>query len=206
VSGSALTLGFGATDRADKLFECLTPARLVLKVFALQRESTRNGPHESRQKRVPYLWDALSTRLGPLQWDLVESDAGQSLANEGRRYTTPLHTVAWGGAEDSSGTDVFSQALTEKSGLCTSPVFAMMLQFLSLVRDQKAQVAVVAPRWDESVPRGIWWPLWMEFATGRVLSSTRGTIGVFVEQTMHGEWEPARPVPCDVWGICFRCA
>ena len=206
MSGSALTLGFGATDRADKLFECLTPARLVLKVFALQRESTRNGPHESRQKRVPYLWDALSTRLGPLQWDLVESDAGQSLANEGRRYTTPLHTVAWGGAEDSSGTDVFSQALSEKSGLCTSPVFAMMLQFLSLVRDQKAQVAVVAPRWDESVPRGVWWPLWMEFATGRVLSSTRETIGVFVEQTMHGEWEPARLVPCDVWGIYFRCA
>ena len=90
MSGSALTLGFGATDRADKLFECLTPARLVLKVFALQRESTRNGPHESRQKRVPYLWDALSTRLGPLQWDLVESDAGQSLAKGGD--TLPHYT------------------------------------------------------------------------------------------------------------------
>jgi hypothetical protein len=101
---------------------------------------------------------------------------------------------------------VFSQALTEKSGLCASPLFGMMLQFLSLVRDQQVQVAVVAPRWGESVPRGMWWPLWVEFATDRVLSATRGTMEVFVEQTMHGEWEPAKPVPCDVWGICFRCA
>jgi len=83
VSGSALTLGFGATNRADKLFECLTPARLVLKVFALQRESTRNGPHESKQKRVPYLGDALNTRLGPLQWDLMASDANAQLLTEG---------------------------------------------------------------------------------------------------------------------------
>ena len=125
---------------------------------------------------------------------------------KGARYITPLHTVAWGEAEDSSGTNVISQALTEESGLCANPAFGMKLQFLTLVRDQKAQVAVVAPRWDGSVPGGTWWPLWMEFATDRVLSATRGTIGVFVEQTMHGEWEPARPVPCDVWGICFRCA
>jgi hypothetical protein len=101
---------------------------------------------------------------------------------------------------------VFSQTWTEKSGLYANPVFGMMLQFLSLVRDQKAQVAVVAPRWDGSVPGGTWWPLWMEFATDRVLSPTRGTIGVFVEQTMHGGWEPAGPVPWDVSGIRFRCA
>ena len=55
---------------------------------------------------------------------------------------------------------MFSQTLTEKSGLYANPVFGMMLQFLSLVRDQQAQVAVVAPRWDGSVPGGTWWPLW----------------------------------------------
>ena len=54
------------------------------------------------------------------------------VAGEGGRYVTPLHTVAWGGAEDSSGTNVSSQALTEKSGLCASPVFGMMLQFSRL--------------------------------------------------------------------------
>ena len=48
MSGSALTLGFGATNRADKLFECLSTARLVLRVFALPKE-LRNGPHESKQ-------------------------------------------------------------------------------------------------------------------------------------------------------------
>ena len=73
---------------------------------------------------------------------------------KGARYITPLHTVAWGGAEDSSGTNVFSQALTEESGLCANPAFGMKLQFLTLVRDQKAQMAVVAPRWDGSVLRG----------------------------------------------------
>ena len=37
------------------------------------------------------LWDALNTRLGPLQWDLVESDASaQSLAKGGG--TLPHYT------------------------------------------------------------------------------------------------------------------
>jgi hypothetical protein len=40
VFGSDLSLGFGATNRADKLFECVSTARLVLKVFALPRESS----------------------------------------------------------------------------------------------------------------------------------------------------------------------
>ena len=101
---------------------------------------------------------------------------------------------------------MFSQTLTEKSGLYANPVFGMMLQFLSLVRDQKAQVAVVAPGWDKSVPGGPWWPLWMEFATDRVLLATRRTPGVFVQQTMHGGWEPAGPVPWDVWAFRFSCA
>jgi hypothetical protein len=35
VFGSDLSLGSGATDRADELFECVYKARLVLKVFAL---------------------------------------------------------------------------------------------------------------------------------------------------------------------------
>jgi hypothetical protein len=40
---------------------------------------------------------------------------------------------------------------------------------------------VVAPRWDGSVPGGTWRRLWIEFATDRVLSATRGTIGVLIE-------------------------
>jgi hypothetical protein len=40
VFGSDLSLGFGATDRADELFECVSTARLVLKVFALPGESS----------------------------------------------------------------------------------------------------------------------------------------------------------------------
>jgi hypothetical protein len=113
---------------------------------------------------------------------------------KGARYITPLHTVAWGGAEDSSGTNVFSQALTGGSGLCANPAFGMKLQFLTLVRDQKAQVAVVAPTWDGSVlyyyyyygsvrlgghggPYG-----WSPPLTGdRVLSGTRGTMEVFID-------------------------
>jgi hypothetical protein len=35
-----------------------------------------------------------------------------------------------------------------------NPVFGMMLQFLSLVRDHKAQVVVIAPGWDGAVPGG----------------------------------------------------
>ena len=78
------------------------------------------------------LWEALNTRLGPLQWDLVESGASdQSMAKGRGTYITPLHTVAWGGAEDSSGTNVISQALTEESGLCANPAFGMKLQFLT---------------------------------------------------------------------------
>jgi hypothetical protein len=44
------------------------------------------------------LWDALNTRLGPLQWDLVASERRERpIAGRGGRYITPLHTVAWGG-------------------------------------------------------------------------------------------------------------
>jgi hypothetical protein len=83
-------------------------------------------------------------------------------------------------------------------------VFGMMLQFLSLVRDQRAQVVVVAPGWDGSVPGGSWWPLLLEFTTDRVLLATRGTpAGVFVQQTVDGGWEPAGPVPWDVWAFRF---
>jgi hypothetical protein len=74
-----------------------------------------------------------------------------------------------------------------------------------MVRDQKAQVVVVAPGWDGSVPGGAWWPLLMEFATDRVLLATRGTPGVFVQQTIDGGWEPAGPVPWDVWACRFTC-
>jgi hypothetical protein len=38
-----------------------------------------------------------------------------------------------------------------------------------------------------------------------VLLATRGTPGVFVQHTMDRRWEPAGPVPWDVWGIRFDC-
>jgi len=66
-----------------------------------------------------------------------------------------------------------------------------------------ARVVLVAPGWDGSVPGGTWWPLLIEFATDRILLATKGTPGVFVQQTMAGGWEPAGPVPWDVWGVRF---
>jgi hypothetical protein len=134
---------------------------LVLKVFALLGEFRAA---EWAAERVNYklclaLWNGLDTRLGPLQWDLMASDANaQSLADGGGILP---HYTRWP-EEGSSGTNVFSQALTGRSGLYANPVFGVMLQFLSLVRDQKAQVVVVAPGWDGSVPGGTWWPLLMD--------------------------------------------
>ena len=99
VFGSDLSLGFGANDRADELFKCVSGAHLVLKVFALPGESR---VAEWTAERVNYklcltLWDTLNTRLGPLQWDLMASDANAQSLAEGGGYITPLHTVACGG-------------------------------------------------------------------------------------------------------------
>jgi hypothetical protein len=102
VSGSALTLGFGATNRADKLFECLSTARLVLRVFALPGESTRNGPHENKQEPVPCLVGSAEHPPGPATMGRRGVRRERPVDGEGGRYITPLHTVAWGGAEDSS--------------------------------------------------------------------------------------------------------
>jgi hypothetical protein len=133
----------------------------------------------------------------------MASDANAQSLTEGGGALP--HYTRWPG-EGSTGTNVFSQTLTGRSGLYANPVFGMMLQFLSMVRDQKAQVVVIAPGWDGSVPGGVWWPLLMEFATDRVLLATRGTPGVFVQQTIDGGWEPAGPVPWDVWACRFTCA
>jgi len=70
------------------------------------------------------------------------------------------HYTRWP-TRDSSGVNVFSQTLTARPGLYANPVFGMMLQFLSLVRDQRARVVLVAPawvgrfgpRWDMVAPR-----------------------------------------------------
>ena len=202
--GSDLSLGSKATARANELFECVSKARLVLKVCALpggSRVAEWTAERFNYKLCLP-LWGVLDTRLGPLQWDLMASDANaQSLAGGGGALP---HYTRWP-AKGSSGANVFSQTLTGRTGLYANPVFCMMLQFLSLMRDQRAQVVVVAPGWDGSVPGGTWWPLLMEFATARVLLATRGTPGVFVQQTVDGRWEPGGPVPWDVWGIRFNC-
>ena len=202
VFGSDLSHESGADVRADDLFQCVSQAHLVLKVFALPGK-TRIA--EWTAERVNYklslaLWNALGTRLGPLQWDLMASDANAQSWTAGGDALP--HYTRWP-EEGSSGTNVFSQTLTGRSGLYANPVFGIMLQFLSLVRDQEAQVVVVAPGWDGSVPGGSWWPLLLEFATDRVLLATRGTPGVFVQQTVDGRWEPAGPVPWDVWAFRF---
>ena len=98
MSGSDLTLGFGATNQAGKLFECLSKARLVLKVFALPRGSTsRNGPHESIQEPVPYLVGCAKHTPGPATMGPRGVRRERPVAGRGGRYITPLHTVAWGG-------------------------------------------------------------------------------------------------------------
>ena len=60
------------------------------------------------------------------------------------------HYTRWP-TKGSSEANVFSQTLTGRTGLYANPVFCMMLQFLSLVRDQRAQVVFVAPGWDGSI-------------------------------------------------------
>ena len=95
MSGLDLTLGLGATNRANKLFEGLSTARLVLKVFALPRESTsRNGPHESKQKPVPYLVGCAEHTPGPAAMGPRGVRRERPVAGRGWRYITPLHTVA----------------------------------------------------------------------------------------------------------------
>ena len=204
VFGSDLSLGSEATARANELFDCISKARLILKVCALPGSSRRAEWKAERlnYKLCPPLWDVLNSRFGPFQWDLMASDANaHSLPRESDAIT---HYKRWPTAY-SSGGNVFSQTLTGKTGLYANPVFRMMLHFLSLVRDQKAQVVVIAPGWDGSVPNGTWWPLLMEFAKDRILLATRGTPGVFLQQTLDERWEPAGPVPWDVWAVCFGC-
>jgi hypothetical protein len=85
VFGSDLYLGFGANVRADELFKYVSRAHLVMKVFALPGKSR---VAEWTAERVNYklclaLWNALNTRLGPLQWDLMASDANAQPLTEG---------------------------------------------------------------------------------------------------------------------------
>ena len=204
VFGSDLSLSVGSDVRANELFQCVSRAHLVLKVFALPGKSrvAEWSAERVNYKLCPTLWDTLNTSLGPLQWDLMASDANAQSLTEGSGVLP--HYTRWP-AEGSAGINVFSQTLTGRSGLYANPVFGMMLQFLSMVRDQKAQVVIVAPGWNGSIPGGAWWPLLMEFATDRVLLATRGTPGVFVQQAINGGWEPAGPVPWDVWACRFTC-
>jgi len=205
VFGSDLSGGPRATARADALFACVSDAHLVLKVCTLPGDSrvAEWTAERANYRLCPPLWGVLDARLGPLQWDLMASDANaQTLTAEGDALP---HYTRWP-ARSSSGTNVFSQTLTARPGLYANPVFSMMLQFLNLVRDQRAQVVLVAPGWDGSVPGGTWWPLLLEFATDRILLATKGTPGVFVQQTIAGGWEPAGPVPWDVWGVRFNGA
>jgi hypothetical protein len=79
VFGSDLSLGSEATARANELFEYVSKSRLVLKVCALPGASR---VAEWTAERFDYklclpLWDVLDARLGPLQWDLMASDANK---------------------------------------------------------------------------------------------------------------------------------
>jgi len=99
---------------------------LVLKVCALPEDSrgTEWAAERINYKLCPSLWGVLNARLGPLQWDLMASDANaQALAAGGG--TLP-HYTRWP-ARGSSGVNVFSQTLTARPGLYDNPVFGMML-------------------------------------------------------------------------------
>ena len=185
--GSDLSKGHTATARADTLFECVSGACLVLKVCALPEHSrgAEWAAERINYKLSPSLWSILNARMGPLQWDLMASDANAQAVTAGG--STLPHYTRWP-AMGSSGVNVFSQTLTARPGLYANPVFGMMLQFLSLMKDQKAKVVLVAPGWAGSIPGGTWWPLLMEFATDRVLLATKRTPGVFLQQTMAGGW------------------
>jgi hypothetical protein len=80
VFGADLSLGPGATDRADGLFECVSILRHAC-------DGVEGFRPPSSYKLCLTLWGALNTRLSPLQWDLMASDANtQSLAERAIRY------------------------------------------------------------------------------------------------------------------------
>jgi hypothetical protein len=144
VFGSDLSKGHTATARANALFECVFGACLVLKFCALPEHSrgAEWAAERINYKLSPSLWRVLNAHMGPLQWNLMASDANtQAVAAGG---STLPHNTRWP-AVGSSGVNVFSQTLTARPGLYANPVFGMMLQFLSLVRDRKAKVVLVAP-------------------------------------------------------------
>jgi hypothetical protein len=122
------------------------------------------------------------------------------------------HYARWP-TRDSSGANVFSQTLTARPGsLYANPVFGMVAAAVpqpgTYATRKLRCVVLVAPGWGGSVPGGTWWPFLMEFvfATDWILLASKGTPGVFVQQTMAGGWEPAGPVPWDVWGVRFSGA
>jgi hypothetical protein len=132
--------------------ECVSEARLVLKVCALPGDS--RGEMDRGEGQL----QAVRTPVGcagkpPRPIDVGPDGIGRERPSaDGRgRCAAPLHTMA---NEGLLGANVFSQSLTMRPGLYANPVFGMMLQFLNVVRDQKAQVVLVAPGWDGSVPGG----------------------------------------------------
>jgi hypothetical protein len=161
VFGSDLSLGFGATDRADELFECLSTARLVLKVFALPGESRvaeSDRGDSNKLQAGPYFVGCAEHPPGPAAI-MGPHGVRRERPIAGRRGRYLPHYTRWP-REGSSGINVFSQTLTGRSGLYANPVFGMMLQFLSLVRDQSEGaggggcpwVGRISPRGDVVAP------------------------------------------------------
>ena len=83
--GSDLLMGPAATARANALFECVSEVRLVLKVCALPGDSrvAEWTAERVNYKLCPPLWGVLDTRLGPLKWDLMASDANAQALTAG---------------------------------------------------------------------------------------------------------------------------
>jgi hypothetical protein len=208
VFGSDLSMGSAAIARANALFECVSQARLVLKVCALPRGSriAELTAERVNYKLCPPLWDVLNTRLGPLKWDLMASDVNaQALAGGGG-----VLPITHDGQRGAPRERTFFAILDHETRVVCQPRLRhdATIPQPGARPESSPRVVLVAPAgWDGSVPGGTWCPLLMEFATDRVLLAIRGTPGVFVQQTMApGGWEPAGPVPWDVWGVRFDCA
>jgi len=202
VLSSDLSRGAQGACRAGRLFDMVSGARVLAAVVSVPESgSLRSREFERGQFRLSTrLWDVgIQSRFGPRAFDMMASDGNARCGELGE----PLpHFTRWP-MPGSAGTNVFSQRVSGVLGLYANPVFAMMAPFLHLLRIQRASAVVVIPGWVGAAPGAPWWPLVQEYATDAELLARRGTPGVFDQLSIEGAWEPAGPVPWDVWAFRF---
>ena len=97
----------------------------------------------------PQIFDKINTLLGPLQVDLFASRLTHQLQNY----------VSWRPDPEAMATDAFTLDWTQFQGYANPP-WNLIGRVLSHVRNQKAQVTLVAPIWRSQ----IWYPTLLEMA------------------------------------------